>query len=62
MDYDVEEVPNPDHVHVLEVLPPEQGETEGKRVEVNPCIGKFLLEHQVKTAFTRKKGGGLRGK
>lgn len=47
-DYDVEELPHPDHVHVLEVLPPEEGETEGKRVEVAPSIGRFLLEHQVK--------------
>lgn len=44
----MEELPHPDHVHVLEVLPPEEGETEGKRVEVAPSIGRFLLEHQVK--------------
>lgn len=44
----VEEVPNPEHVHVLEVLPPEDGETEGRRVEVAPFIGRFLLEHQVR--------------
>lgn len=46
MDY-VEEIPNPDHMHVLEDLTPEDGEGEGKRVEVAPFIGRFLLEHQV---------------
>ncbi len=59
---DVEVVPNPVHVHVLEVLPPpekgeEEGgraEKEGRRVEVDPSIGKFLLVHQV----TRTAGGG----
>lgn len=40
----VEEVPNPDHVHVLEVV----NEEEGQRVEVAPFIGRFLLDHQAR--------------
>lgn len=46
---DVEEVDNPDHAHVLEVLPPEAGKSEGKAVVVPPFLGKHLLEHQVRS-------------
>lgn len=46
----VEEIPNPSHVHVLEVV----NEEEDRRVEVAPYIGRFLLDHQVRnrTAFS----------
>lgn len=47
---DVEEVVNPDHVHVLEVLPLVAGESEAKVVAVPPSLGRFLYEHQARDA------------
>lgn len=49
----LEEDVDPEHVHVLEAIPPGAGQAEGKVVAVAPFIGKHLLKHQVRDAFER---------
>ena len=38
---------NPDHVHVLEVVPPEPGQSTEKVVAIASFLGRHLLKHQV---------------